>query len=78
MFYHINMNQRITNNIGVIIPIAVSGLLFLNVFFDVSGTLPDGWFHFLLGVFLLVSGIILFISRNTEKRRMEKDKPPLS
>lgn len=58
------MDLRITDNIEVISLTAISGLLFVDVFFDVSGYFPDGWFHLLLGVFLLTMGVILFINRD--------------
>jgi uncharacterized membrane protein len=58
------VDQRITDNIEVIALTTISGLLFVDVFLDVSGYLPDGWFHLLLGIFLLTIGVFLFINRD--------------
>jgi len=58
------VDQGITNNIEVIALTTISGLLFVDVFLDVSEYFPDGWFHLLLGLFLLTIGIILFINRD--------------
>ena len=59
-----NVKQRFITNVEVILLLSISGVLFFDVVVDLSGTLPDGWFHFILGVFLLGSGIVLFITRN--------------
>ncbi|WP_440764498.1 hypothetical protein [Natronorubrum sp. DTA7] len=52
-------NQR---NVEVITLLSISALLFLDVFLGVSEAFPDGWFHLLLGVFLLGCGVVLFIN----------------
>ena len=57
-------NNVITNNLEVLILISISGLLFLDVFLGVSAVFPDGWFHLVLGVFLFISAVVLFTSRN--------------
>ena len=59
-----NVDHRFVNYVGMIILAAVTVLLFLDAFLDVSEVFPNGWFHFLLGVFLLGSGVILFSNRS--------------
>ena len=55
-----NLNQPVE----VLFLVSISGLLFLDAFFGVSEAFPDGWFHLLLGIGLLVSAIVLYINRD--------------
>ena len=63
------VDLRIMDNIEVIALTAIGGILFVDVFFDVSGFFPDGWFHLLLGVLLLTMGVILFINRDNSSEK---------
>jgi len=58
------VNQHITNNIELIALTAISGLLFVDAFLNMSEYFSDGWFRFLLGIFLLTIGVVLFINRD--------------
>jgi hypothetical protein len=59
-----NVDHRFVNYVGMIILVAVTVLLFIDAFLDVSEVFTNGWFHFLLGVFLLGSGVFLFNNRS--------------
>ncbi|OVE84155.1 hypothetical protein [Natronolimnobius baerhuensis] len=45
---------------------SIAVILFLDVLFDISASLPDGWFHLLLGIVLFVSAIgLVFTTRSS-------------
>ncbi len=56
-----NIGQYLPDDLEVTILISVSALLLLDYFVGISDSLPDGWFHLLLAVYLFVCAAVLFV-----------------
>ncbi|SDR08613.1 hypothetical protein [Natronobacterium texcoconense] len=60
------MKRQPSNNLEVTILVSISLVLFLDVLLGLSDRLPDGWFHLLLGVFLLGCSTVLFLENQSD------------